>query len=140
MKRNVALSLLAVAVSMGVFLSQTRAACSVSVFATTLTVDRTDDIASATACTGAANDCSLRLRSASNANVSSTEVIIELQSGVTYNLTLTNATQENAALTGDLDIVATHHAVTINGGVSAATIQCGRAKRRQARVTVCFTS
>jgi hypothetical protein len=123
MKRNIVLSLLAVAVSMGVFLTQTRRASSVSAFATTLTVDRTDDIAWATACTAAANDCSLRgaIR-ASNANVSSTEVIINLQSGATYNLTLTNSTQENVALTGDLDIVATHHAVTINGGASAPTI------------------
>lgn len=93
----------------------------------TFTVDRTDDNAAAMACTAAANDCSLRgaIRK-SNANVGVDEVIIDLQAATTYNLTLTNATQENAAATGDLDIVATHHPVTIRGGgssgVNATTI------------------
>ena len=51
--------------------------------------------------------------------VGADEVIIDLQPAATYNLTITNSTQENAALTGDLDIVATNHAVTIRGGGSS---------------------
>jgi HYR domain len=95
-------------------------------FTTTLDVDRTDDTAAATACTIAANDCSLRGAIINaNADVNPTAVIINLQPGTTYNLTLTNATQENAAATGDLDITTTLHTVTIVGGGSsgpAATI------------------
>jgi len=73
-------------------------------FATTLDVDRTDDTAAASACTIAANDCSLRgAIIAANAAAGATPVIINLASGTTYSLTLTNATQENAAVTGDLD-------------------------------------
>lgn len=86
----------------------------------TLAVDRTDDVAGAMACTAAVNDCSLRgaIRAA-NANVSSNETIITLQTGATYNLTLVNTAQENAAATGDLDIVTSHHAVTIKGAGSS---------------------
>ena len=92
-------------------------------FATTLDVDRTDDTAAATACTGAANDCSLRGAIIhANADVSATPVIITLQAGTTYNLTLSNATQENAAATGDLDITTTLHSVTIAGGGSSTVI------------------
>src|SRR2546421_4858862 len=92
-------------------------------FTTTLVVDRTDDTAAATACTLAANDCSLRgAIIAANAAVGATPVIINLASGTTYNLTLTNATQENAAATGDLDITTTAHAVTIVGGGSSTII------------------
>ena len=88
--------------------------------ATTFDVDRTDDTAAASACTGAANDCSLRgAIIAANANLSADPVVINLQSGTTYNLTLTNATQENAAATGDLDITTTLHSVTIVGGGSS---------------------
>ena len=78
----------------------------------TFAVDRTDDDASATACTAAANDCSLRgAIIAANANPGST---INLQ-GVKYTLTIAGA--DDAAAKGDLDITAD---VTING-VSAAT-------------------
>src|SRR5437868_5481264 len=89
-------------------------------FTTTLDVDRTDDTAAASACTIAANDCSLRgAIIAANAAAGATPVIINLASGTTYSLTLTNATQENAAVTGDLDITTTAHAVTIVGGGSS---------------------
>jgi hypothetical protein len=92
-------------------------------FATTLDVDRTDDTAAATACTAAPGDCSLRgAIIASNADISATPVIINLAAGTTYNLTLTNATQENAAATGDLDITSTTHTVTIMGGGSSTII------------------
>lgn len=86
---------------------------------TTFTVDRTDDTAVATACTGALNDCSLRgAIIAANADLSADPVVINLQPATTYNLTLTNATQENAAATGDLDITTSLHSVTIVGGGS----------------------
>ena len=92
-------------------------------FATTLNVDRTDDTAAATACTGAGNDCSLRGAIINaNADLSATPVIITLQAGTTYNLTLSNANQENAAATGDLDITTTLHSVTIAGGGSSTVI------------------
>ncbi|MBV9926934.1 MAG: hypothetical protein JOZ96_18090 [Acidobacteria bacterium] len=89
-------------------------------FATTLDVDRSDDTASATACTNAPNDCSLR-GAVINANAApgALPVTINLQPSTTYNLTLTNAAQENAASTGDLDINTTLHPVTIVGGGSA---------------------
>jgi hypothetical protein len=87
---------------------------------TTLDVDRTDDDASASACTGAANDCSLRgAIIKANADLTANSFVINLQAGTTYNLTLTNATQENAAATGDLDITTTLHSVTIVGGGSS---------------------
>lgn len=87
---------------------------------TSLDVDRTDDTAGATACTAAANDCSLR-GAIINANTDpgADPIVINLQPATTYNLTLTNATQENAAATGDLDITTTLHSVTIIGGGSA---------------------
>jgi hypothetical protein len=89
-------------------------------FATTFAVDRTDDAVAATACTAAPNDCSLRgAIIAANANGSATPVIINLQPATTYNLTRTNATQENAAATGDLDISGSVHTVTIAGGGSS---------------------
>src|SRR6185436_3881001 len=87
---------------------------------TAFDVDRTDDTAAATACTDADNDCSLRgAIIAANANGSADPVVINLQPATTYNLTLTNATQENAAATGDLDITTTIHSVTILGGGSS---------------------
>ena len=87
---------------------------------TAFDVDRTDDTAAATACTDADNDCSLRgAIIAANANVSADPVIINLQPATTYSLTLTNATQENAAATGDLDITTSLHTVTILGGGSS---------------------
>ena len=88
--------------------------------ATTFDVDRTDDTAAATACTAALNDCSLRgAIIAANGNVSANPVIINLQPATTYNLTRTNATQENASATGDLDITTSLHPVTIVGGGSS---------------------
>src|SRR4051812_41783452 len=124
MKRKVAWSLLMLGVLLGVSLNFTQSASSSSSnqhravlrtvpaisnllmpLATTLTVDRTDDTAAATACTAAANDCSLRGAIINaNADLSANPVIISLQPATIYNLTLTNATQENAAATGDLDI------------------------------------
>jgi hypothetical protein len=92
-------------------------------FVTTLDVDRTDDVAAASACTVAANDCSLRgAIIAANADLSATPVVINLQPATTYNLTLANASQENAAATGDLDITTTLHSVTIAGGGSSTII------------------
>ena len=138
MKRKVAWSLLALGVLVGVSLTFTRSAFSSSPnqqlavlravpltssltlpLATTFTVDRADDTAAATACTAAPNDCSLRgAIIAANADASADPVIINLQPATTYNLTLANAAQENAAATGDLDITTSLHTVTIAGGGS----------------------
>ncbi|HKP37018.1 MAG TPA: choice-of-anchor Q domain-containing protein [Pyrinomonadaceae bacterium] len=93
---------------------------SVPAFVTTLNVDRTDDTAAANACTAAANDCSLRgavIRA--NTTPNADPIIIKLQPATTYNLTITNANQENAAATGDLDITTSAHTVTIVGGGSS---------------------
>jgi hypothetical protein len=90
---------------------------------TTFNVDRTDDTAAASACTGAANDCSLRgAIIAANADLGADPVVINLKPATTYNLTLANATQENAAATGDLDITTSLHSVTIAGGGSSTVI------------------
>jgi hypothetical protein len=141
MKIKLLLLILTFPVLVTVFLTDTQNAS----MATTLTVDRTDDTAAAMACTAAPNDCSLRgaIRAA-NANPGSVEMIISLQPATTYNLTLSNSTQDNAAATGDLDIVATHHAVTINGGgsgganatvISAAGMNGGSSRHRVFHVT-----
>lgn len=135
MKIRVA-SLFALVVLIGAFLSYTQSASSNSAnhptgmvletsnlflpLTTTFTVDRTDDTAAATACTGAPNDCSLRgAIIAANADLSADPVVITLQPSTTYNLTLTNAIQDNAAATGDLDITTSLHSVTIVGGGSS---------------------
>src|ERR1700761_3247354 len=117
MKRKIVWSILMLAVLVGASLKGTRSASSSSsnqrtaasrlstatsnlnlAFATTLTVDRTDDTAAATACTAAPNDCSLRGAIINaNADVSAMPVTINLQPATTYNLTLANAAQENAA-------------------------------------------
>jgi hypothetical protein len=90
--------------------------------ATTLNVDRTDDTAAATACTASPNDCSLRgAIIAANTIIGPDPVFINLQS-TTYSLTLANATQENLAATGDLDITTTGHTVTIIGAGSSTII------------------
>src|SRR6185295_10387673 len=108
---------------------------------TAFDVDRTDDTAAATACTDADNDCSLRgAIIAANANVSADPVIINLQPATTYNLTLTNATQENAAATGDLDITTILHTVTIAGGgnttiIDAAGLTSGSSHDRAFQIT-----
>jgi hypothetical protein len=52
------------------------------------------------------------------ANASGAPVTINLKPATTYSLTLANATQENAAATGDLDIT-TNQTVTIVGGGSS---------------------
>src|SRR5215204_5152460 len=80
------------------------------VFVTTLNVDRIDDTAGASACTAAPNDCSLRgaVRKANTAP-GPDPVIITLQAATTYNLTLSNANQENSAATGDLDVTNSQH-------------------------------
>jgi hypothetical protein len=139
MKRKVVWSLLMLLVLIGASLTYTRSASSSSSnqriavrralpaasnlmlpLATTFDVDRTDDTAAATACTAALNDCSLRgAIIAANADISANPVIINLQPATTYNLTLSNATQENAAATGDLDINTILHTVTIIGGGSS---------------------
>jgi hypothetical protein len=139
MKRKVAWSLLTLVVLVGAFLTYPQSASSSSsnqqiavpltvpetsnlipLFVTTLAVDRTDDTAAANACTAAANDCSLRgaiIRA--NTNPSADSVVINLQPATNYLLTLNNATQENAAATGDLDITTSLHTVTITGGGSS---------------------
>lgn len=142
MKRQVAWSLLMLLVLICVSLNFTRSASSRSANrqpavaravpgtfnlmlppTTVLTVDRTDDTAAASACTAALNDCSLRgAIIAANNDVSANPVIINLLPGTTYNLTLTNATQENAAATGDLDINTILHTVTIAGGGNTTII------------------
>jgi hypothetical protein len=112
---------------------------------TTFDVDRTDDTAAATACTAAPGDCSLRgAIIAANADVSADPVIINLQPATTYNLTLPNATQENAAATGDLDITTILHTVTIAGGgatgpnatiIDAAGLSSGNMRDRAFQIT-----
>ena len=139
MKRYVTLSVITLIVLAGATLKYTQSASSSSsdqlltrpravpktanltpAFATILDVDRTDDDATATTCGVGPNDCSLRGAIINaNADLSATPVIINLQPSTTYNLTLANATQENAAATGDLDITTTLHSVTIVGGGSS---------------------
>ncbi|HMH52572.1 MAG TPA: choice-of-anchor Q domain-containing protein [Candidatus Acidoferrum sp.] len=115
MKRNIACVLFTLVVVVGASLAYSDRAWSAS-----FDVDRTDDNAAATACTLAPNDCSLRgAIIAANADLSGTPVVINLQPGTTYSLTLTNANQENAAATGDLDITTALHTVTIVGGGSS---------------------
>jgi hypothetical protein len=78
-------------------------------------VDRTDDTAAATACTAAANDCSLRgAIIAANANPGADT--INLPAG-TYALSILGAGEDNAA-TGDLDI---RDDLTILGAGAATT-------------------
>ena len=108
---------------------------------TNLDVDRTDDTAAATACTPAANDCSLRgaiINANSDPGVD--PIVINLQPATTYSLTLPNATQENAAATGDLDITTTFHSVTILGGgpstvIDAAGLTSGSMHDRAFQIT-----
>src|SRR5580765_323359 len=110
-------------------------------FVTTLNVNRTDDTAAASACVGGVSDCSLRGAIINaNADVSATPIVINLQPATTYNLTLTNATQENAALTGDLDITTTLHSVTIVGGgpttiINASGLTSGSMRDRAFQIT-----
>lgn len=163
MKRKVAWSLSTLVVLVSAFLTFTQSAASSSSnqpkalvralretsnlllpLTTTFDVDRTDDTAAATACTAAANDCSLRgAIIAANANLSADPVLINLQPATTYSLTLTNATQENAAATGDLDITTVLHTVTIAGGgsgvggtvIDAAGLNTGSVRDRAFHIT-----
>lgn len=164
MKRTLALSVLVLVVLVGASLKYTQTASSNSskerfqsvravpannalmpLFTTTFDVDRTDDTAAATACTAAANDCSLRgAIIAANADLGADPVVINLQPGTTYNLTLANATQENAAATGDLDITTSLHTVTIVGGgssgpgasiIDAAGLNAGSTRDRAFQIT-----
>ncbi len=149
MNRKSALSLVTLVILVGALLSYTQSASSNSsnlkiampgvlpassnlflppptTFTVTKTADTNDGVCDA--------DCSLReaIR-ASNADVSANPANIDLQSSANYNLTLNNATQENAAATGDLDIVANNHTVTINGNgstVSAAGLNGGTSRDR----------
>src|SRR6185503_1888178 len=112
---------------------------------TTFDVDRNDDNAGASACTAAPNDCSLRgAILAANADLNADPVTINLQPATTYNLTLTNVTQENAAATGDLDITTTLHSVTIVGGgssgpnasiIDASALNAGTTRDRAFHIT-----
>ena len=114
-------------------------------FVTTFDVDRTDDNAGASACTVAPNDCSLRgAILAANADLNADPVTINLQPATTYNLTLTNATQENASATGDLDITTTLHSVAIVGGgaagpnatlIDASALNAGSTRDRAFHIT-----
>jgi hypothetical protein len=70
--------------------------------AATMTVDRTDDAAAATACTPAPNDCSLRGAAiASNGTAAGDPIVVPAG---TYVLT-TSGAHEDAAATGDLDVL-----------------------------------
>ena len=117
MKRKITWTTLTLVVLIAAFFNFTPSAA--SPFVTTFDVDRTDDNAAASACTVAPNDCSLRgAIIAANADLNADPVTINLAPGTFYNLSLANATQENAAATGDLDITTTLHSVTIVGGGS----------------------
>src|SRR5688572_19728799 len=160
MKRKSPWSLLASVALIGAFLTYTQSASSNSSnpyitssrgvpvisnlilpLPTVLDVDRTDDTAGATTCSDLPNDCSLRgAIIAANTSLSADPVIINLQPATTYNLTLTNAMQENAAVTGDLDITTTLHSVTIVGGgsttiIDAAGLNTGSVRDRAFHIT-----
>ena len=89
-----------------------------------LVVDRTDDVATATACTAAANDCSLR-GAVLKANTTLTPDTIVVPVG-TYVLDRIGI-GEDAADTGDLDIA---FSTTIEGDGSALTIIDGFGRDR----------
>ncbi|HEY9503582.1 MAG TPA: hypothetical protein VIR01_18230, partial [Pyrinomonadaceae bacterium] len=115
MKRKITWTTVTLLLLLAAFLNFSRS--SASPFATALDVDRTDDDAGASACTVAPNDCSLRgAILTANADANADPITINLAPATTYQLTLTNATQENAAATGDLDITTTLHSVSIVGG------------------------
>ena len=106
-------------------------------FTVTKTTDTNDGVCDA--------DCSLREAvRAANADATANPSIIQLQAATTYDLTLTNATQENAAATGDLDITTTLHTVTIVGGgssgpsatiIDAAGLTSGNMRDRAFQIT-----
>jgi hypothetical protein len=81
-----------------------------------LVVDRSDDDASASACTPAPNDCSLR-GAITNANMNPGPDLIQVPNN-TYTLTIVGA-NEDANATGDLDIT---DDLMIDGGFMPSTI------------------
>src|ERR1041385_5554448 len=89
-------------------------------FFATITVDRTDDVVSASACTAAANDCSLRGAVAfANLNPGTT---ISIPAG-TYQLNIPGGATEGFSgnnSIGDLDVTANN--TTITGAGAASTI------------------
>ena len=89
--------------------------------AATFQVDRLDDNATnpAALCTAAANDCSLR-GAIMRADINPGDDIIQVL-GAQFTLTLLGA-NEDANMTGDLDILGTNGAVTIIGAGAASTI------------------
>lgn len=97
------------------------------VYAASLVVDRFDDNASASACTGVPNDCSLRGAVTKANTVPGIDTVV-LSAG-TYTLTITGSNEDNNA-TGDLDVrdhlivLGTTAATTIiNGGEIDRVIQ-----------------
>jgi len=96
---------------------------------TTFVVDRTDDVATATACTSAPDDCSLR-GAIIAANTAPGADTITVPEG-TYSLTLVGAGEANSA-TGDLDI---KEGLTIEGaGVASTIVDGGGATGLQDRI------
>ncbi|MDQ4042206.1 MAG: Ig-like domain-containing protein [Actinomycetota bacterium] len=88
-------------------------------YAATFTVDRTDDSATASACTTTPNDCSLRGAIAA-ANAASGPDTIDFASGLTtFTLNITG-THEDENVNGDLDV---KDDLTIDGGSSGVTIE-----------------
>ena len=85
----------------------------------TFLVDTTDDNVSATACTAAASDCSLRGAIIAANNASGADVV-EVPGG-NYTLTISGA-GEDASATGDLDISS---ALTIDGAGADSTTVAG---------------
>ena len=142
MKRTITWTTFTLLVLVAAFLNFSPSSAS---FVTSFDVDRTDDVAGASACTVAPNDCSLRgAILATNADLNADPVIINLAAATTYHLTLTNATQENAAATGDLDITTTLHSVTIVGGgssgpnasiIEASALNAGSTRDRAFHIT-----
>jgi len=91
-------------------------------YAATITVDRTDDTAAAFACTGAANDCSLRGAIIfANANAATT---INIPAGL-YQLTIDGASEAGLCTDptiGDLDVTASNTTIIGAGpGTNPAT-------------------
>lgn len=99
----------------------TAAPVSAPMFAT-ITVDRTDDVAAAAACTAAANDCSLRGAVAfANVNPGTT---ISVPAG-TYQLSIAGGVGEGFSgnnSIGDLDVTANNTTIT-GAGAATTTIQ-----------------
>jgi Bacterial Ig-like domain (group 3)/PKD domain/Calx-beta domain len=87
---------------------------------TSITVDRTDDVAAASACTGAASDCSLRGALTFANNPANNNTTINIPAG-TYALTINggSATGCDGNATGDL---AANQTMTLVGAGAATTI------------------